>query len=712
MSFRPLRPWAAALALAVTSCQRPASTETSEPEPPTTETGEHDGTGLDAPAAEPTHPLELVPSRARMMLMARSPLRLAQAWERERFAAEFPEAYDRLVRSMKREMGLELFDPDDLGRMGIDVSAPIGAAVLSLRDEAVVFFGALSDREALVTTLEKTMGRPLPREQVGSAEVLVLDPELVLVIRGRLVALVTAEHQHPDSPDYAREIARIDPARSLAHTAVVERAFAGLPGDSDLRGLLDPAGLLTDALAHERQMAQQNLAGLERQLAELRQQGASPDELESFQKMIQDERRFMAQRRRRQQIVELLLSRTIGSIGGIGMAVDASDRGLLGRIHVALDEGSAFRQLLIDGDAPPRALTALGDSPQVVASGHLDVDTAIELLSQVAMAEGSSYAELNDEIRDDIRLDFDRELRPHLDGRATFALTTQEPLRSPDRFGLGQLMGGVLAIGIDDEAAVKALLDRVLTGSSELSGTPTPEISGYEIDLPDDDGPSKLWVGVTAGQLVLGTDLAALRRLRDSEAGPAGSTWREPEAWPRLTAGPAAARLALRHRMPVIMAFGLSFGFDRFNRFHDGSAVDFELEHEFPELDVHATPRGPKVRRLHKAHEQAMNDVLEIEDRRREEKIHRVWNHADALGVTVATARQLPTGLMLEGGHYVEGGLGAYLRTAIGFDELDDGPTSQDAKWAKAVERVGAARQALLEARRKELRRAAKARSR
>lgn len=697
--------WTAVLALGLSSCQRTGpATDVPEPEPsqakadPGAQPG--DSPGPDEPIAEPTHPLELVPSRARIMLMARSPLRLAEAWERERLAGAHPIQYGQLVEEMKRNLGLDLLDPADLSRLGIDPSAPAGFAVLSVRDEAFVVFGGLRDASVLIETVEGLAGRPVPRESLGNAELYRVDQELTLVIRNGMLAVVFVDRVRPESPDYPREVARIDPARSLAHAPAMQRAHAGLPDDVDLRGLLDPAGLLRDELDRERQRDQESLADANRRLAEARQRGAQPEEIDSLQQMLQDEQRFIARRRRERQIAELLVSRTIGSVEGIGLAVDASDRGLLGRIHIALTSDSAFRSLLVDDDEPPHALTSLDDDPQLVLSGHLDVGTTIELVSQMALAAGGSYAEINDEIRDELGFDFDRELRSRLDGRVTFALTAREPkaIRGPQ--DVAELMGGVLAVGVTDEAAVREALDRAVAKLPRVRVEPAPEIGGHRIDLPDDDDPFRVWAGVVGGQLAVGTDLAAMRRLRDGSVGSAGSRWPDPEAWPRLTTGTAAARLAMHHRMPIFLMFGFMESFDSFDFLRD---VDFELSAEFPDQDLGAISRGKAVRRLETKRDKAHQAYRELKDQRRAEKLMKVWRHAEKLGLTAGTGRMLDTGLLLEGGHYARGGMGTYVETLMGFDEIDDGETSVDGRLEQARRKVDEVQSRLTDARRKEI---------
>lgn len=699
------------LTLAAVTCQRPgpgteAPTEEATPKAPTAEPT------TPTPAADPTHPLELVPARARLMVMARSPQRLAQAWERERIVGRFPTHYERLVSEMKRDLGRDLLDPNELATLGIDPTAPIGFAVLSFEDEAVVVFGGAPDPQRLLDELGRLMtaqgqvpGKP---ETVGEARVLRLSDDVKLVLRHRMFALVVANDRRQGIPDYAREVARIDPAQSLAHAHTMQRAHAGLPHEADLQGLLDVAGIIGDAFERSRRFEQEALTDSGRRLAEARQRGASAEEIDALQQGLQEQQTFMARRRREQQIAEVLLSRTFGAIEGIGLAVDADARGLRGRIHVALGPDAAFRELLVESERPPAALAALADAPQLVMAGQVDVGVAIDLFAQAALAAGGSYAEANDEIRDDLRLDFDRELRPLLDGRAAFGLTTGPLPKGARTKDFTSTLGGILALGVADEARARALLDELVgrwsaTGiAATMRLEPAPEIGGYSFTPPD--WPRPLWVGVVAGQLAASTDLAALRRLRDGQAGPAGTLVTDPEAWQRLTEGPGAARLAMHHRLPLATVFAFLSGFDSFDFVPD---VDDELRHEFPDEDLFSIPRGKATVRLQQQLERVSQTKRELRRQRTEERQMLAWTTAEALGITAGVVRKTNTGLMLEGGHYVRGGLGGYIEGLIALVELEDaGQTSVDTELDRVTKRVDEARERLLKTRRKEVRRA------
>lgn len=698
-----LRSWPLLLALTGVACQRtaPATDATTEPTdgPERPAGGDREPT----PAADPTHPLELVPARARAMIMARSPQRLAQIVERERFAGSFPAEYAEMVEDMKRDLGLDLLDPAALTTIGIDVTAPIGVASLSFDDDAFVCFGGAGNPAALVELFERLTKKPLKPQVLGQAELYHLHEDMTLVLRHGMFALVIVEDHRPGQPDYAQEVARIDPAQSLAHATSMERAHLGLPQDADVRALLDVAGIVRDELDRARQRDQESLGETNRRLGEARQRGASAEEIASLQQQVQAEQEFANRRQRERQVAELLLARTVGAVEGIGLAIDAdARRGLLGRIHVALTPDAMFRQLLVESEEPPAVLRALGDDPQLVVSAQVDPGVAIELLAQTALASGSSYAEINDEVLRDLRVDFDRAVRPLLDGRATFVLTAASTIDAGRPDAVQEAMGGILALGVNDEAKARALLDEVIGKHTaerpEHRFTRAPEISGWTLAL--DEAPRTFHLGIVKGQLVVGTDLATIRRLRDGRVGPASGRFTDPEPWQRLTEGPGVGRLAMHHHLPTALIFALG---ERFDGFMFSPSADDQLASEFPEADVFSIPRSAATTRAEAERDKAVNAKMLLLDELRNRRQAEAWTRATALGITAGVVRELDSGLVIEGGHYVDGGVFGYAETIL---ELVRGAKRESPELQRAQKRIDELGARVLKARRKDVERA------
>lgn len=663
-------------------------------------------TAADGPASdlavEPAHPLELVPARARAVAMFRSATRLAEVWGRQRMLGERADQYRELAEDAVRTFGHDIFDPAVMPKVGIDPSAPLGIAALNFNDEAVSIFGVTTDSAALVALVERRAGSPLTRSTVGNAEVFSHQrgsgDRWAVIVRNGLFNLVLIDRVREGRPDYIAEVAALDPGRSVAHSAAMNRGHAGLPDDVDFQALLDPAGIVDDEFERMQQRDVREVQRSTQQLTEARQRGADPNELANLSGQVQQASEALRRRRLEQQFIQMLLSQTLGSIEGIGIVGDASDRGMTGQIHIALTPDSLFRRILPSTEDANPLVATLSSSPQLVLDGRIDVDLAIELFSQIALANGDSYAEVNQEFQRDFRVDFDRSIRPLLNGRSTLVIgasTPKGPMRNPLT-----LAAGAWSIGVNNPKEARAQLDAVIAAWPSLPWKPEPELNGYS--LRDPDLPTPWWLVVGDDSFIVSNSAEIVRQIDSPPTTAGAQKLVDPEAWSHLTTGTAEARFALHHRLVYWMVFGVAM----FEMHHfDKRDFRHELSGEFTEEELRSVPRGARVKAL----EKRMNTLV---DRQNEaltaletQRQQRRWEAASRLGMTVASMRETDTGLLLEGGHYVSGGGWGYIDALLSAadarrEQLDNEATR------KLEKEVLATHKRLMEARRQEVRRA------
>lgn len=696
-ALRTLR-WPLALVLAV-GCRPGTRVERPEPEPEP-QVAASDGEGTDASTAEddlpaePTHPLEMVPARASGMIMARSLQRIAEIWERERLAEQYPEVYAKVAQPFLQEFALDLLDPRDVDKLGIDPSAPVGMALLDPRDTAVVFFGGLNDPDLFLKSLRRFVGPTPPIQNVGEAQLMVIREgfeRTSIVVRGNMFGFVTwsdgdFDGVHPI--DYAYEVATVRPSDSLAHAEPMSKAHAALADDADLQGLLDPAGMLFAELEWSRRIARERLKAAEAELAEARSRGASADEIRNLQEIINATRAELMAQDRERQLVNVLLSRTVGSIQGIGMSMNADQRGLVGAIHIALTPDSVARELLVSDEAPPRALLAAELEPLFAAAGRVDVDVAIGLLAQVMLADGSSYAELNEEIRRDTTLDFDGQVRPLLDGRAAVMVVDAEPTVGDDVRDVERWLTGAMTIGVKDPDQARAWLKQLEPMLLGAGWTKAKEIEGYtrKMNFPD-----RLWLAMVDDQFVLATDLPMVRRIAEGKSGSASTKMPSEEAWARLTEGNTVLRAGVSHGLLAMTLFGLSTDFVGVTGMADARDD---------------TPMGRKVQKARERAKALGNQVFRLRQQQIAERARMIWRRLGALGMTIGAARMTETGVLIEGGHYIRGGMGQYAEALMAIEGIDEAPTSVDARLEKLRAEHTAARVRFEGLRQKEVERA------
>jgi hypothetical protein len=252
---------------------------------------------------------------------------------------------------------------------------------------------------------------------------------------------------------------------------------------------------------------------------------------------------------------------------------------------------------------------------------------------------------------------------------------------------------------VKDEVKARALLDQAIGKHTEKRPeqrfTPTPEISGWT--LTRDEAPRTVHFGIVKEQLVVGTDLATIRRMRDGQVGPAGGRFADPEPWQRLTEGSGVGRLAMHHHLPTSMVFAFMGEFDGFMF---SPNADDQLASEFPEADVFSIPRSAATKRVEKEREKAFQARMKLSTELRNERQAVAWTKASALGITAGIVRETDSGLVIEGGHYVAGGVFGYAETIVGL--IRGGKTEAPA-LARSRKRMEDLDARVLEARRKDV---------
>jgi hypothetical protein len=153
-------------------------------------------------------------------------------------------------------------------------------------------------------------------------------------------------------------------------------------------------------------------------------------------------------------------------------------------------------------------------------------------------------------------------------------------------------------------------------------------------------------------------------------------------------------RLAIHHRLPVAAMIALVGAFDSFDFPRN---PDDQLSSEFPGEDVFSVPRSAASLRAEKERNKAFEAKDRLQERKRKERKVVAWNLAAGLGITAGVVRELDTGLLIEGGHYVAGGAFGYAETIQGSD---------DPELVRARKRTEQLDERLLKARRKDIERA------
>lgn len=682
------------LAAAATGGCRPRAVEevpprVASPETPSRSVGRHDRPPT--PAREPAHPLEMLPPSTQGVIVASSPARLLQVLALPSTAAKHPTTFDEWNREVVPALGFDPLDPAELPRLGIDPTGPCGIALLDAESGAFAFFATLA-REATLLELVERLVPSATRARRGEAQIVGLDPEATLVVRSGFVSLIVVDHVRDDTPDFVEMVATGDGGTALPHSEAWRAARAPLPTDADLVGFFDIAKTARRAMTHARRVRARVETDLAREVAQARARGASAQEIADLERMIQDRRQRAVQEAAEAARLEHVLERLFGSIEGIAFAVSASPDGLLGSLHVALSETAPWRTVLRTEPDAPAALGALGDPPVLVGSAAVDVDALVGIVDQIMQVEGHSFDDLRREIEREAGIDLVGIMRPLFDGRASGALTLHEADAGPALADLEKAIGGYVAIGVTDPVRAAAVLDTLAAFLRPTGIVKSLPGGGHRFTI--DHGPT-IDAATVGGSIVATTDPDQLERIRTGKPGPgidavSPAALREP-----LVRGGATMRLGMHHALPVALVLGIAGAFDH-HGFEDDPLA--RIGGEFPGLDVDRLRRSSATKRAQKRFERARaarkkaREALDrVETAQRMAAMHR-------LGTTYGHVREVPTGLVAEGGHYVEGGPSAYLDAMLDLAELGRGDLPERRDLDRAHEREDAAKEALLEA--------------
>lgn len=639
--------------------------------------------------------LAMMPTRARALVLLPSAQRIAEIAERTRFIDAFPDTYEHIVGPLVQQLGFDPLDPQGLESFGIDPERPVGLAMLNMSDRAFMVVAGVSDPRALATSLLRAFDSEVVPEP-WPTRILRLHPKWTLVLRDRVAALVFVGQERDGRPDYARLVADLEPTRSAAYSPMFERSQAELPSDPDLRGFVDVSGIIRDELERCRREERAALAELDEKVAQARRMGVAPEDIRAFrEKALRDGALGRQERRERESIEALSVS--FGSIEGVGAAIRAGAEGLEARVHVGLTSDSILRKIFVSSSKAPALFRRQDVQPLLALSAELDVDVAIELWSQLLRARGMEYALFHDRVLRATHVDFDRMVRPWLTGEVGFVLTETRD-RPPDQlptFDEGQLEG-TLTVGVQSEDTASGALAEILDRISARPRSLDPGLRGW---IVHEDGVD-LRTGVHQEQLYVSNDPRMLHRLFERSADDLDAPPDGVAPWWRPVDRRAGARAVIQHR--VLVAPRLRFLEPGDPPYH----ADIVLRSEFPDVDLRGIEGSAEVRRLTQAFTDAQRALSALRFVRHSERRSMAWERGMDLGTSIGLVQNVSSGIVVDLSHDIDGGVGHYLRVLAELHRMKDAPTSVDEEYARAERARVDAFDRLLEARRKQVRRA------
>jgi len=645
------------------------------------------------PLAPITRAVEVLPPDTLMVMDIAGPARLAEIIGRDALVKQFPKEHAEIVGELSRGAGADLLDPKELTRIGVDTGGRMGVAIIGVDPFVVGFYWTLSDpgrfRQFAVESI-KRQGLEIVSVPMSGAEVLRLDGQKVgLVLRGPLAMFVLQDGGGPKG-DPALRIATADPNLALGNDKKYRKATGGL-APADWTTYIDVGRLWQ--LAGEKDAKTESSNWARDELAKARKESATPERIAELERQAAEMDEFERTWKKRRDAQKALIEKLIGSAGRSVWSVSAKPGGLVGEGQLELGAEAIPMKAVRNHPGSPALPKALSGRPIVMLTAASDPAELIGLLDLFLQTEGASWAEANTELKKEIGLDLDAELRPLLTGTAGIAVTLDGKLTGTDKDR--NSIGMALDVELADAAKATALLERIGTRAiAELKKRKSKEFT-----LRKDKGGAWVmtfpkWrtvhVSVAGHHLVASTDPGLAKRLGGGTAGDVGEHTQSSALAAASLSGAAFGGLVDAELFGMLM-----FGF---------SSSDFPMSFSVEAPGDEKVPKSKqykaKLREVDKARAQVDKARLAQQEKTSEgfRAVSAPW------GAFAGNVTKQSTGMLVRGGLFVrsKGGIaGAIMESMIAVKALSD--RKPDEEMSQAFDELGRKDSELQEIRRKDI---------
>jgi hypothetical protein len=606
-------------------------------------------------------PAELLPEGTGVAVTVASARHLLRVLDVEALVATYRPYYEQAAAYTEQSLGHNLLDLNRWREIGVDPDGPVGGALLDANSGASCLFFTLSDPPRFRDFLDHASANLGELEVTYEDRGIVLAPgpkaRTKLVLRDDFAFLVMVRHPNLVPYDHARELASVDPARSLANSRRWKEALGEAP-PRDLVAYVDVGGMIGAEIAEQRRREEAPSPGwAEQELQRLRELGAASEEIARWEQVADEQRAADAQQRERRRRQLALWEATLGPLGPIVFELSLGPQAIAGTTRAQAPESALLRRIVRPGEGPPWALTAASERVLFGAGGNFDVPEALQAVDSLLRIGGSNleaaWMALKREGGDP------RAALELLDGSVSFALTVKDPaaLASPQAQAN---LGFNLALGFKEAAKAEAMVAAVMgTLPTSRLGIPGAKVrrdraGGYVVAVPQW---REVHVDVVGSTLAISTDPKFAQQLgRATRWAP-----RQAPAGPVLAAREAAAVLMFDW---VTLAAGLA---SRAEARPDPRQN--QPYWRFPAV-AHATIDAVPQSAAYKAklrEWQRLDAKLERAERAQQRrKVALALAAGDSLGTIALHLRETADGLMTEGGQFFgAGGLVGVIERAV-----------------------------------------------
>lgn len=462
-------------------------------------------------------PRELIPPDALAVFEGKSFTRGVEIFGRDRVAAELPEEYGFMSGSLTQVFGSDLMVPANLRAIGLDPDGPVGAVFLNAEQEAFALYATVADpvqfREA-VTQIAARGNIRLRTMSMGGSEMMRNEhARITVIIRGKAAFVVHNDKPEEGHIDYGRAIATMDPAQGLRQTLPFKKAAMGFV-DTDALVYLSPASMLESIIMADGRAYSHNWAAEE--LVEARKRNATAEEISRLEAQVAEVDKSNARWKKEREDGQELARMLFGDLATMVFRADVRRSGIMVEGRAMIGEDAYLRGLIKNGAGKSPLTSALNGKVLYAQSAQVEVEPVIDLIDRFARLEGASWKLIVAEIRKEIGVDLDADLRPILTGQGGFALTLDSIDKGVPATGISGLLGATAHGQVTDPAKLDAALAKL--GKS------------FKVDDIEFKQAGDLWVaniadwrtaylGRAGDQLVFSTDKSVFGRFETKTAG-------------------------------------------------------------------------------------------------------------------------------------------------------------------------------------------------
>ncbi len=663
-------------------------------DPPTVTPG-----STNAPRAEPLAPVkefsELLPRDSSLLITGSSLTRAFEVFERDRLVEKFRPQYESIRAGISGVIGHDLLDPAAYPAMGIDPDGPVGIAVPDVVAGQIVVLATVADASKLKAMARDAAGRAkleMVEQDHGGAVVLRVKGEegSGLVIRDKLAAMVFDLGRREGAVDLPRRLATMDPHVSLASDVGFRKSIGALRSAdlnvyTDLAGIVERVNVEAEARAAE---PQNNWA--QQQLVQAQKEGASAERLAELEQQAEQERKWQAEYRARQQAERAMLELLFSGIDSVGLTAAVKRTGPVYDGRIVAGEDAFLRRLLVNREGAPLLPRSMKGAPLLCLSGGIDGPALGELVDAMAAMDGTAPGEYRAEVKSSLGVDLQADLWPAMKGDAEMCLTMKGDLVAAVADAKEAIEVGI-AVELDP-AKAKYLLAK-LANSKEGAKRLRKRGGGYTYEGGLPFGPMVL--DVVGERVVMSTDPELAQRIAKGDPGSTLSLTEPAAARGAIELPGTAASYAFdMSQLMLWMAVGVSdFG---------APAV---IAPGFTEEEMAEVPLSRASKKANKALDKANKEIERLQRKMMAEQVKGVAAITDPFGLGVVAVLEDERGFSVAGGQFLRAdGMGQLVeRTAQAVLDMSQGGGTRDPELDKAMqeafERRVKAQEAFAEAR-------------